>query len=114
MDRRVALCLNDSGYLVDCREDRPGTLDFPRMAACRGFDGEYRSCDELGIEPVGAELVSPPGPDDPPEPTIAPVETSEPPTTAEPSEPPTAVAESTVAPPTPDATVPPVPTTVGG
>ncbi len=114
VDRRVALCLNDSGYLVDCREDRPGTLDFPRMAACRGFDGEYRSCDELGIEPVGAELVSPPGPDDPPEPTIAPVETSEPPTTAEPSEPPTAVAESTVAPPTPDATVPPVPTTVGG
>jgi len=114
VDRRVALCLNDSGFLVDCREDRPGTFDFPRVAACRGFDGEYRSCDELGIEPVGAELVSSPGPDDPPEATIAPAETSEPPTTAEPSEPSTTLAESTVAPPTPDATVPPVPTTVGG
>jgi phage shock protein PspC (stress-responsive transcriptional regulator) len=130
VDRRVALCLNDSGFLVDCREDRPGTFDFPRVAACRGFDGEYRSCDELGIEPVGAELISPVDPNSPPEATIAPVGSSDPSDPTGTSDPSVAVEEratvsttpgtappDTVDAPSPQATVPapvPVPTTVGG
>ena len=70
---RVALCLNDSGFAVDCREDRVGTYDYPRIAACRSFDGSYVDCQTLGLDPVGAQLISPDQPintDD----TIAPLD----------------------------------------
>ena len=63
VEQRVALCINDNGFLVDCREDRSATPDHPRVAACRGFTGEYESCDSLHIDPVGAELVTPGGVD---------------------------------------------------
>jgi len=65
---RVALCMNENGYLVDCREDREGTPDWPRVAACRGFTGGEQPCAEVGIDPEGAELVGPDrSPPDPPE-----------------------------------------------
>lgn len=57
--QRVPLCINEAQYLVDCREDREGTPDWPRVAACRGFTGEYEACDQFGIEAAGVELVSP-------------------------------------------------------
>ncbi|MGB6059180.1 MAG: PspC domain-containing protein [Microthrixaceae bacterium] len=57
--KRVALCINDSLLLVDCREDRPATADYPRIPACTGFFGDELDCAELGIDPVGAQLVSP-------------------------------------------------------
>ncbi|MGB3412006.1 MAG: PspC domain-containing protein [Microthrixaceae bacterium] len=57
--KRVALCINESLYLVDCREDRPATADYPRVPACRGFLGEEVDCAEIGVEPVGAQLTTP-------------------------------------------------------
>lgn len=117
--QRVALCINDLGNLVDCREDRPGTVDWPRVPACRAAGGDFRSCLDLGIEPIGAELVSPVDPDDPTEDTIAPLDE---PVDAEPepapsataaTEPTTTAAPGPVPPPTPEATVPPVPTPGG-
>lgn len=57
--KRVALCINDNGYLVDCREDRPATVDNPRVPACRDFFGDYIDCESVGIDPVNAQLVSP-------------------------------------------------------
>lgn len=59
VEQRVALCINESNYLVDCREDREGTRDWPRVAACRGFLGEEVDCDAIGLDPVGAELIGP-------------------------------------------------------
>lgn len=56
---RVPLCINDNGYLVDCRTDRPATPDSPRVAACLDMLGENVDCTELGIEAVGAKLVGP-------------------------------------------------------
>lgn len=72
--KRVALCINDNGYLVDCREDRPATIDNPRVPACRDFSGEYIDCSSVGIEPINAQLVSPTEPSaegESPKPTIA-------------------------------------------
>ncbi len=86
VEQRVALCMNQNGYLVDCREDREGTPDWPRVAACRGFIGDEMACDELGIEPVGAELIGPdrsspiPAEDQGEEPS-SPLDTIAPPTT---------------------------------
>lgn len=56
--QRVPLCINEGGFLVDCREDREGTPDWPRVAACRGFTGDQQPCDQFGIEPAGVELVT--------------------------------------------------------
>lgn len=56
---RVALCINDAGYLVDCRTDRPGTQESPRIAACRDLLENQVDCSELGIDPVGATLIGP-------------------------------------------------------
>lgn len=58
-DLRLPLCINDNGYLVDCTEDRPGTLDSPRTPACRDLNGSEVDCAELGIDATGAELISP-------------------------------------------------------
>ena len=56
--QRVPLCINEAQSLVDCREDRDGTPDWPRVAACRGFTGEHQACEQFGIEAVGVELVT--------------------------------------------------------
>ncbi len=120
---RVALCINEVGNLVDCREDRPGTVDWPRVAACRGADGEARPCVDVGIDPIGAELIVPGAPDADPSDTIAEPHPTDPsvaveerataPSTTAPS---TTAPPDTIAPPTPQATVPaplPVPTPGG-
>jgi len=93
---RVALCINEADFLVDCREDRPGTPDWPRIAACRGIDGNQRPCIDLDIDPVGAPLISA---TTVPEDTIAPAD------------------DGPVPPPdplTPPSTVPPVDPSSGG
>lgn len=126
---RVALCINEAGYLVDCREDRPGTADFPRIAACQAADGSQLDCLVLGIEPVGAQLISPVDPDAVVDDTIPPPDPS---SEADPSDPsvdeatnadpsvtdptvtdPWGGPPGTVPPPTPGVTVPLVPTPGG-
>lgn len=62
--RRVALCINDNGYLVDCREDRPATPDYPRTPACSGYFGDEVPCADVDIKPVGAQLTTPETADD--------------------------------------------------
>lgn len=56
---RFPLCINEIGYLVDCRTDRPGTQDSPRIAACRDMHDNEVDCAELGIDPIGAKLIGP-------------------------------------------------------
>ncbi len=57
-NKRVALCINDNSYLVDCREDREATPDYPRIAACRGILGDEVDCREVNIDPIGAQLIT--------------------------------------------------------
>ncbi|HTO01958.1 MAG TPA: PspC domain-containing protein, partial [Microthrixaceae bacterium] len=57
--KRVALCINDNDLLVDCREDRPATPDYPRVPACTDFFGDETDCALVEIKVVGAQLVTP-------------------------------------------------------
>ena len=81
-----------------------GTVDNPRIAACSDTTGQWVPCDTVGVEPVGAELISPVDPTiaSAPDPSVDPLEPD-----AEANNDPATDPTGTIAPPSAPATVPP-------
>lgn len=79
---RVPLCIDEMSSLVDCRETDPGTVDFPRVPACRGYDGIETACDAVGVRALGVELVDRDALGDPDDIVEPPADDGDDPTTA--------------------------------